>query len=52
MIIAIRDSPLGLFYYREKPVMGSLGRPGQNHLFIVAIERQDWLSPSPESYEN
>ncbi len=51
MITVIRIASLGLFYYRENPVTGGLGRPGQNHLFIAACRPQDWFSPSPERYE-
>ena len=52
MNIVIRDSPLGLFYYRQKPVTGDLGRSCQNHLFIAPFRPQDWFSLSPESHEN
>ncbi len=50
MNIVVRDSPLGLFYDRQKPVTGGPVRYRQNHRFIVEIEIQDWLSSSPESY--
>ena len=52
MITVIRIAPVNLFYYWHKPVTGSLGRPSQNLHFIVMIGTQDWLSLSPESYEN
>ncbi len=52
MIIVIRGSPFGLFYYWKKPATGRLDRSGQNQLFIVVIETQEWFSLSPESYEN
>jgi len=52
MNIVIRDSPLGLFYYRQKPVTAGLGRPCQNYLFIAPFRPQDWFSLFPESYEN
>ncbi len=50
MNIVIRDSPLGLFYYREKQMTGGRGRPCQNRLFIAVFRPQDWFSLSPESY--
>ena len=28
------------------------GRYSQNHHFIIVIEIQDWVSPSPESYQS
>jgi hypothetical protein len=52
MITIFRGSLFSLFFYCEKSVMGRLGRYSRNHHFIIVIERQDWLSPSPESYEN
>jgi hypothetical protein len=52
MITIIRGSPLGSFYYRDKPVTGGLGRSCQNLLFIAALRPQDWLSLSPKSYGN
>jgi hypothetical protein len=52
MITVIRDSPLRLFDYWKKPVTGRLGRSCQNHHFTVMIGTQDWLSLSPERYEN
>jgi hypothetical protein len=52
MNIVIRDSPLGLFYYRQKPVTAGLGRPCQNYLFIAPFRPQDWFFLFPESYGN
>jgi hypothetical protein len=52
MITIIRGALLSLFFYCEKSVMGRPGRYSRNHHFIIVIERQDWLSPSPESHEN
>jgi hypothetical protein len=52
MITVNRDSLFSLFFYCEKPVMGCPGRYSQNHRFIVMIGTQDWLSLSPERYEN
>ena len=52
MITVIRGSLFSLFFYCEKSVMGRLGRYSQNRHFIVLIAIQDWLSPSPEGYEN
>jgi hypothetical protein len=52
MISVIRGSLFCVFFYCEKSEMGSLGRYSQNHHFIVVIEIQDWLSLSPESYQN
>jgi hypothetical protein len=52
MIDVIRDSPLGLFYYCDKPVTGGLGRSCQNLLFIAAFRPQDWFSLSPKSDAN
>ncbi len=52
MITIIRGSLISLFFYCEKSVMGHLGRYSQNHRVIVVIGTQDWLSPSPERYEN
>ena len=52
MITVIRDSPFGLFYYWQKPVMGSLGRPGQNGRFIAVIRLQNRLLPLLGGDEN
>jgi hypothetical protein len=52
MITIIRGSPLRLFDYWKKTVMGRLGRSRQNHCFIVVIGPQNWFSLSPENYEN
>jgi hypothetical protein len=56
MNIVIRDSPLGLFYDRQKSVTGGLGRPGQNDRFIAVTRLrnrplpllggdENWLQP-------
>jgi len=52
MNIVIRITLLGLFYYRDKPVTGGLGRPCQNLLFIAAFRPQDRFSLSPKSDTN
>ena len=52
MIAVIRDSPFGLFYYWQKPVTGSLGRPGRNGRFIFIIGAQCGLDSSPENHGN
>ena len=52
MNIVNRSSPFRLLFYWKKPVTGGPGRYRQNHHFIVMIGTQDWLSLSPESYEN
>jgi len=51
MITVNRGSSFSLFDYWKKPVTGYPGRYSQNHHSIVVIEIQDWLSPSPESYD-
>ncbi len=52
MNIVIRDSPLGLSYYREKPVMGGLGRSSQNDRFIDVIRLQNRSLPLLDGDEN
>ena len=52
MNIAIRDSPLGLFYDREKPVTGGLGGSSQNGSFIAVINSQEQSAPASKSYRN
>jgi hypothetical protein len=45
MNIVIRDFPWGLFYYRQKPVTGGLGRSSQNEGFIAVIRPQNRSLP-------
>jgi hypothetical protein len=52
MNIVIRDSPLGLFYDRDKPVTGSLGRPGQNDCFVAVTRLQNRPLPLLGGDEN
>ena len=52
MITVNRIAPFELFDYWKKLVTGGPGQYRQNHRFIVEIEIQDWLSPSPKSYGN
>jgi hypothetical protein len=52
MIDVIRDSPLGLFYYRDKPVTGGLGRPCQNDRLIAVIRLQNRSLPLLNGDEN
>jgi hypothetical protein len=49
MIAVIRDSPLGLFYYRQKPVTGGLGRSSQNDRFIAVIKSHERSALASES---
>ena len=51
MITVIRIAPLWLFCYWKKPVMGRLGRSGQNDCFIAVIGSQYWLILSSESHD-
>jgi hypothetical protein len=50
MNIVNRDSPLGLFYYRQKPVTGGIGRPDQNDRFIAMINSHERSALATESY--
>jgi hypothetical protein len=52
MNIVIRDSPLGLFYDREKPVTGGLGQSSQNGSFIAVINAQVRSALTSKSYRN
>jgi len=52
MITIIRGSPISLLFYWKKTVTDRLGRSHQNQHFIVVIGTQNWVSLSPESYEN
>ena len=52
MNIVIRGSPLGLFYSRQKPVTGGLGRSSQNDRFIAVIGLQNSSLPLLDGDEN
>ncbi len=52
MIIVIRDSSLGLFYYWKKSVTGGPGRPCRNDRFIAVINSQERSSLSSENYRH
>ena len=47
-----RDSPLGLFYDRQKTVTGGLGQSSQNGSFIAVINAQERTAPASKSYGN
>jgi len=49
MIAVIRDSPLWLFCYWEKPVMSRLGRPCQNDRFIAVTNSHERSALASES---
>jgi hypothetical protein len=52
MNIVIRITLLRLFYYRDKPVTGGLGRYSQNHRFIIVIRPQGRFVLSPANDKN
>jgi hypothetical protein len=52
MIAVIRDSPLGLFNYRQKPVAGGFGRSSQNDRLIAVIGLQNRSLPILDGDEN
>jgi hypothetical protein len=50
MIAVIRDSPLWLFCYWEKPVMNRLGRSCQYNSFIAVISCREKSALASERY--
>ena len=49
MNIVIRITLLGLFYYRDKPVTGRLGRSSQNNRFIAVTSSHERSALASES---
>ena len=52
MIAVIRDSPLWLFCYWQKPVKRRLDRSGQNRNFIIMFKEQSWFVLFPVNGKN
>ena len=52
MNIVIRDSPLGLFYDRQKTVTGGLEQSSQNGSLIAAINAQERSALASKSYRD